>query len=108
MTKPKQVIAEIMDRIVDRPGHNMLAHEIVKKLEAAGYVIVPIKPSDEMLEELARIGYQKARDVWVGLRQLRRAIDEGEDLTSIRRRVNELVGQAGYHVGQLAPRSANT
>lgn len=34
----------------------MLASEILKKLEAAGYAIVPIKPSDEMLQELARIG----------------------------------------------------
>lgn len=40
---PKEIIAEIMDRIpcVERPGHNMLAHEIVKKLENHGYVIIP-------------------------------------------------------------------
>lgn len=46
--------------------------------------------------------YQKARDVWVGLGQLRRAIDEGADLASIRQRANELVGQAGDLVGKLA------
>lgn len=48
--KPKEIIAEIMDRIpcVERPGHNMLAHEIVKKLEAGGYVIVPKEPTEEM------------------------------------------------------------
>jgi hypothetical protein len=38
---PKEIIAGIMDRIVDRPGHNMLAHEVVNKLDAGGYVIVP-------------------------------------------------------------------
>lgn len=53
---PKQIIAEIMDRVVPRPGHNMLASEIIKKLSAAGYQIVPIKPTEEMLDELARIG----------------------------------------------------
>lgn len=48
---------------------------------------------------------QKARDVWMGLSQLRRAIDGGEPMVEIRQRVNELVGQAGYLVGQLAPRT---
>ena len=56
MSTPKEIIAEIMDRLVDRPGHNMLAHEIIKKLAAGGYVIVPIKPTEQMVEELARIG----------------------------------------------------
>ena len=49
MDRPKQIIAEIMDRIVDRPGHNMLAHEIVKKLDAGGYVIAPKEPTAEMI-----------------------------------------------------------
>lgn len=49
--KPKEIIAEIMDRIpcVERPGHNMLAHEIVKKLEAGGYVIVQKEPTPAMV-----------------------------------------------------------
>lgn len=46
---PKQIIAGIMDRIVDRPGHNMLAHEVVKKLDAAGFVIVPKEPTNDMI-----------------------------------------------------------
>lgn len=46
---PKAIIAGIMDRIVDRPGHNMLAHEVVKKLDAAGYVIVPKEATDKMI-----------------------------------------------------------
>jgi hypothetical protein len=38
---PKEVMAEIFARVVDKPGHNMLASEVVKKLDAAGYVILP-------------------------------------------------------------------
>lgn len=47
---PKEIIARIMDRIVDRPGHNMLASEVVKKLDAAGYAIVPKAPTKKMVE----------------------------------------------------------
>lgn len=56
--KPKEIIAEIMDRIpcVDRPGHNMLAHEIVKKLAAGGYVIAPKEPTQVEGELLSRVG----------------------------------------------------
>lgn len=32
------------------------AHAVIGGLIAAGYMIVPIKPTDHMLEELARIG----------------------------------------------------
>lgn len=32
------------------------ALEIMNQLRADGFVIVPIKPTDEMLDELARIG----------------------------------------------------
>lgn len=56
--KAKEIIANIMDRIpcVDRPGHNMLASEIIRKLDAGGFVIVPKVATENMLEELARIG----------------------------------------------------
>lgn len=47
--------------------------------------------------------YQKARDIWVGLSQLRRAIDGGDPMAEIRQRVNDLVGQAGYLVSELDP-----
>lgn len=42
MRTAKEIIAEIMDRIpcVERPGHNMLASEIVRKLGEGGYVII--------------------------------------------------------------------
>jgi hypothetical protein len=40
-TSPKAIIAGIMDRVVPRPGHNMLAHEVIKTLGTAGYAIVP-------------------------------------------------------------------
>lgn len=45
---PKEIIAEIIDRIpcVERPRHNMLAHEIVEKLEKNGYVIVSVRPPE--------------------------------------------------------------
>jgi hypothetical protein len=51
-TPPKAIIAEIIDRIpgVDRPAHNMLAHEIIKKLDAAGYVIAPKAPDIRMMQ----------------------------------------------------------
>jgi len=34
----------------------MVDQETIDRLKKAGYVIVPIKPSERMLEELARIG----------------------------------------------------
>lgn len=40
MPSAREVIADVMARIVDKPAHNMLAHEIVKNLNAAGYSIV--------------------------------------------------------------------
>jgi hypothetical protein len=39
-----------------RQEHYKHADDIIKTLYAAGYVIVPVKPSETMLEELARIG----------------------------------------------------
>lgn len=45
MKEPKQIIADIMDRLVDRPGHNMLASEIIKTLNACGYCIAPFADS---------------------------------------------------------------
>lgn len=50
----KQVIAEILARFVDKPGHNMVASEVVKKLAAAGYAIVPKEPNDEMVDAALR------------------------------------------------------
>lgn len=47
--------------------------------------------------------YRKARDVWVGLGQVRRQIDEGASLGEIRRHVNDLVEQAGVLIGKLSP-----
>lgn len=38
---PKEVIAGIAERFLDKPGPNMLASEIIKKLGAAGYEIAP-------------------------------------------------------------------
>jgi hypothetical protein len=34
----------------------MIDQDIIDRLKKAGYVIVPIKPSERMLDELARIG----------------------------------------------------
>jgi hypothetical protein len=52
VTTPKEIIAGIADRIVDRLGHNMLASEVITTLRAAGYVIVPVEPTPEMLSAM--------------------------------------------------------
>lgn len=46
---PTEVIAGIMERIVDRPGHNTLAWEVIKKLNAAGFAIVPKEPTNAQI-----------------------------------------------------------
>lgn len=66
MASPKKVMAEIFSRFVDKPGHNMLASEVVKKLDAAGYAVVPKVPTDAMQ--------------WAGGSALH---DEGEDSIGI-------------------------
>lgn len=45
----REIIASVIDRIpcVDRPAHNMLAAEIVKKLGDAGYVIIKDRTDPE-------------------------------------------------------------
>lgn len=49
---PKEIIAEIMGRIPDvaerPPAANMLASEIINKLDTAGFVIVPKEPTGLM------------------------------------------------------------
>lgn len=44
----KQIMIEIFERFVDRPGPAMLASEVIKKLEDAGYDIVKITKRDPL------------------------------------------------------------
>lgn len=53
MTTPQQIVGE---KLMGKGIEPWFAGDIVEALRTAGYAIVPIKPSEKMIEELARIG----------------------------------------------------
>lgn len=56
MPTPKEIIAEQAAGHMPRPAHNMFAHEVLRALTAAGYVIAPKEPIDDQLIAANKLG----------------------------------------------------
>lgn len=65
---PKQVMDGIFERFLDRPMPAMLTSEIIKKLDAAGYAIVPKEPTQAQLDEVCSSdGIEPFTDKTIGM-----------------------------------------